>query len=208
MSTLPRPRRRLCTVTTTLVTSLVVHLAALSAWVSAQCSRSGLNDGPLQVTKGAIDFDVEYDNGACGTGGDAIATALAQDCLDTLDTAYDLYVSYGFRTPYLSTLPDYNALIYDIPSGRGEAHSGCIRIDAPSFDCDTDDLGIRGTTLHEMFHTIQRHYMCAVRNCNSGGHHHDSVAAAAASASPMANSQPHFLSMVFLPRRSTTECGQ
>ncbi|MBI4716172.1 MAG: VWA domain-containing protein [Planctomycetes bacterium] len=135
---------------------------------SGQCSPGGLNDGPLSVTKGSVNFRVEYDNAACGAGGDTIPTVRAQDCRDTLDTAYDLYVAYGFRTPYLSTLPDYPAYLYDIPDGSGEAHPDCIRIDTPSFACDTNDRGIRGTTLHELFHTIQRHYMCAVANCDGG----------------------------------------
>jgi len=127
-----------------------------------------LDDGPLQITKGSIQVDVEYDNAVCGTGGDTVPTARAQDCLDAVDTSYDLFVGFGFRTPYLNTLPDYEILIYDIPQGSGEAFAGCIRLNSPSFDCDANDFDIREVTLHEMFHTIQRHYMCAVRDCDSG----------------------------------------
>ncbi|MCP4250830.1 MAG: VWA domain-containing protein [bacterium] len=146
-----------------------VLLFVADGWAYGQCSPSGLDDGPLEITKGAIDADVHYLDGTCASDVDAIPTARAQDVLDTFDTAYDIYGGFGFLTPYLNTLPEYNFYIYDIDTGLGSTKSGCIIINAPSFCADTSDEEIRKTTQHEIFHSIQRNYKCPVADCDSGG---------------------------------------
>ena len=76
------------------VAMLVASAGNIAFHVDArgQCTRSGLDDGPLQITKGTLQVDVEYDNAVCGTSGDTIPTARAQDCLDAVDDSYDLFV--------------------------------------------------------------------------------------------------------------------
>ena len=72
---------------------------------------------------------------------------------DSYDALVDLM---GFRTPWLSTLPDYGIFVHDI-SGLGSAHPDCIELDAPMFSSQTA-LAVKKVLLHEMFHTVQRNY--------------------------------------------------
>ncbi|MEP0842405.1 MAG: VWA domain-containing protein [Phycisphaerae bacterium] len=129
----------------------------------AQCSPSGLDDGPLEVTKGSLDIDVHYTNDTwldCGVAGDYFSTTSATQARDSLGTSYDLYVSFGFVEPYMNNLPEYNIFIYDSDNG-GETHPSCITLDAPGRRC-AGEPSIRKTLHHEMFHSIQRRYMCSV----------------------------------------------
>ncbi len=140
-----------------------------TAKVFGQCSPGGLDDGPLEVTKGSLDVDVHYTNDTwidCGDAGDYFPTNKAQEALDSLDASYDLYTGFGFLEPYMNNLPEYNIFIYDSDDG-GATEPSCITLDAPGRRCAGEDR-IRKTLHHEMFHSIQRNYKCAVNDCNSG----------------------------------------
>lgn len=149
-----------------LVGTLLLSCAA-PRLARGQCAWPTITDGPLEVTKGAIDFDVWYKSDDCAGTGDAITLADAQNCLNAISTSYDLYGGFGFRTPFTSTPPDFAYYIHNI-SGFGVTHSACVEIDSVSFRCDTTDAPIRKTTHHEMFHTIQKNHVCDVAVCGSG----------------------------------------
>ncbi|GMU20214.1 MAG: hypothetical protein AMXMBFR13_03120 [Phycisphaerae bacterium] len=152
-----------------LATVLLACLAFCPARLHGQCSPGGLDDGPLELTKGPLDIDVHYTTDTwldCGVAGDYFSTVQAQNALDGLGTTYDLYNSFGFSDPYVNNLPEYNIFIYDSDDG-GVAHPSCVTLDAPGRRC-ADEERIRKTLHHEMFHTIQRRYMCAVDDCDTG----------------------------------------
>jgi len=145
-----------------------ITLSVRSEPVRGQCSPSGLSDGPLEVTNMGTDFDVHYVDGMCLAGSDNFTDTLAQDALDAADMSLDLYRSFSFREPHQSTLPDFDVYIYDIGGGGGAAYHDCITIEAPRYCSDGDDQGTRQVTQHELFHAIQRAYMCDVTDCDSG----------------------------------------
>ncbi len=149
-----------------LLVGMFVVLCAAQRPARADCSPPGITDGPLEVTKGAIDFDVWYKSDDCAGTGDTITAADAQNCLNAISNSYDLYGGFGFRTPYGSTLPDFAYYIHNI-TGFGVTHSGCVEIDSVSFRCDATDAPIRKTTHHEMFHTIQKNHLCDVSSCGN-----------------------------------------
>ena len=169
---LPATLRIAFVVTVLVITGVLLNRvapAAADTEAGGKCSQPPTDDGPLEVTKGAILFSVHYANGICSDIGDVIPLDRAQGVLDTVGTAYDWYTSFSFLPPYVSTLPCYHVYVYDIAKGAGATHPGCFTINAPSFRCDSDDLRISKTTQHEFFHTEQRAYWCLVGDCNSGG---------------------------------------
>lgn len=132
-------------------------------FTAGQCSPGGLDDGPSEVTKGSLDIDVHWTNDDwldCGDAGDYFPDDKAADVFNSLSTSYDLFDAFGFQEPYLNNLPEYNIFIYD-SDDSGSAHPACINVDAPGDRCSSE-AKIRKTLHHEMFHTIQRRYMCSV----------------------------------------------
>lgn len=135
-----------------------------------QCSPSGLDDGPLEITKGSLDIDVHYTNDDwldCSEAGDYFSTSQAQNALNSLGTSYDLYQAFGFLEPYFSNLPEYNIFVYD--SGDiGTTGTTCITLDAPGRRCSPEKR-VRKTLQHEMFHSMQLRYLCSVTDCDDLG---------------------------------------
>src|SRR5262245_28921741 len=92
----------------------VLWLVAPLAPVQADdCDTTGLNDGPLQTTQAGIDFDVEFNvfegTDACGaSGNDETPLVVPQRIQNMLNLAVPLFGGFGFRTPYVNTLPDFD----------------------------------------------------------------------------------------------------
>src|SRR5574341_1317698 len=120
-------------------------------------SDSPLND-LIEFTKGAIDFDLMYTDDVDPAHHDYFPANQAQNAADAFGQAYDIFTQapYSFQTPYVSTLPDFNITVND-SDNVGGAGTGGITLDAPNLVSQTECY-IRGTTLHELFHTCQYSY--------------------------------------------------
>ncbi|MCP4249282.1 MAG: VWA domain-containing protein [bacterium] len=153
-------------------------LLAISADLRGQCSLPAgtVDDGPLVANQCGTDFAVHFDqlDGGewCGGVGGAsphevpwvVPLWIAGDggVTGAIETAVPLYQAFGFLCPYSNSLPDFDIYLYDIPRGGGQARAGCIRLDSPTYCNAVNDQGVRSVTLHELFHSIQRNYMCDV----------------------------------------------
>ncbi len=135
----------------------------------AQCSPGGLNDGPLEVTKGSIEIDLTFTDDDwldCGAAGDYMSAAQAQNAIDSLDSSYDVLDGFGFVEPWLSGVPDFNVYAYD--SGNiGTTNQSCITLDTPSRRC-SPEMRVRKTLHHELFHAVQMGYQCDISSCDIG----------------------------------------
>lgn len=120
-------------------------------------SDSPLND-LLELLKGSVEFDFLFTDDVANTHHDFFPLNQAQNARDAFDLSYDVFTQapYNFLTPFVTTLPDFNVTIND-STNVGGAGTGGISLDAPNLVSQTECF-IRGTSLHELFHTIQYSY--------------------------------------------------
>ena len=140
-----------------------------------------LKTGPAlaEVTKGNLDENrtfthdgVNYTVTYTDTLGDAdrVSTTDIDNAESSTKDSYDALVDLlDFRTPWLSTLPDYGIFVHDIAGAGvlGSAHPDCFELDAPMFRTQTN-LAVKTVLLHEMFHTVQRNYKDSINGGSSG----------------------------------------
>lgn len=120
-------------------------------------SGTAIGQETLELTKGSIEFDVLYWDDDV-TSSSYCPLNEAQEIRDAIDLAYDVFTAapFGFQTPWVTSLPDFNVTIYDASNIGGASPSG-ISIDAPNLLVHAECRG-RATLLHELFHTVQYSY--------------------------------------------------
>jgi hypothetical protein len=143
-----------------------VGLLASSAAL-AQCDHGGLYDA-VHDDSTSIYFQINYTDDD-SSASDYLSTANAQLCAQTAAAAYELFKSY-FRDPYQNGLESgfFHICVYDMPTAgiAGTANADRIVIDAPSIS--TSATAIANYISHELFHTVQRRYMCSTSvDCSS-----------------------------------------
>jgi Mg-chelatase subunit ChlD len=127
----------------------------------AQCTfPTDLTSGPLQVSSDGVDYSIFYtDSTNSPNYFPAERVGWLQDMLPDI---YDRHVTtYNFRPHFSTQLPNFNIGVYDYGSAWASAYASCFVIESDTFD-DKTEPQLRKTTSHEMFHTIQRSYMCDV----------------------------------------------
>ena len=147
-----------------LVLCFIVGLTTFPAKVLGEGSfdTTGLLD-LAEGTCGTVEIDIHYTDDTvlgCGVAGDYIAGGTAIWMRDAAVGACLDFVAFGFRGPYQTDLPDFDFYVTDEANGGGgTALWDCIGLDSRILRCD-DEIRIRKTTLHELFHNVQRQYLC------------------------------------------------
>jgi len=132
-----------------------------SAFLCAPAARGQsvpLND-VLELTKGSTNFHIRFTDDVESTHQDYFPLNKAQEVRNAVDLAYDVFTQapFGFTTPWVNSLPDFNISIFD-SSNLGGANQHGITIDAPTIKTGTE-CALRGVVLHELFHTVQFRYL-------------------------------------------------
>ncbi|YCM46577.1 hypothetical protein V2O64_11160 [Verrucomicrobiaceae bacterium 227] len=144
-------------------TNLTCLLAAgVTFGALADETRPGL-DHEREYTSDSVDYKVTYSDTAGDS--DRISASDVDDLEDFTSSSYDRLVDVmGFRSPWLSTLPDYEFIVKD---DWWYAEPACVVLDAPSIrNWPTDDS--RVVFFHERFHTVQRNYKDSINGGGSG----------------------------------------
>jgi hypothetical protein len=136
--------------------SVVIPRAGL-----AQCTfPADLTSGPLQVSSNGVDYSIFYTDST--NSPNYFPTQRAQWIQTMMPSIYDRHVTtYNFLPHYSTQLPDFNIGVYDYSTAWASAYASCFVIESDTF-FDKTEPQLRKTTSHEMFHTIQRAYMCDV----------------------------------------------
>ncbi|MFP6871896.1 MAG: VWA domain-containing protein [Verrucomicrobiales bacterium] len=143
---------------------LALTIALKTGPALAEVTKANL-DETRTFTHDGVDFTITYTD----TPGDAdrvSATDIDNVEAFTKDSYDSLVEVMGFRTPWLSTLPDFGIFVHDI-AALGSAHPDCFELDAPMFSTSTA-LAVKKVLLHEMFHTVQRNYKDSINGGSSG----------------------------------------
>ena len=132
-----------------------------------QCNHSGLNDTRTDSAT-AIMFrahfsDDDTNNTDYFTGTDAAA------CVDAAADAFTAFHLYTFHNPYqvdVDSTGVFEIYAYDMAAAGtscapAQAWAECFGVNAPTYVFGSG-TPLASTTTHELFHTVQRRYMCSV----------------------------------------------
>ncbi|MCX6879613.1 MAG: VWA domain-containing protein [Verrucomicrobia bacterium] len=147
-------------------TARLTSIAALSLFAAAPslhaaCDTTGL-DSTIEFSHDGVDYTLYYDTD--GAYQHRITDTIAEAMQDGILDCYDRMVgSMSFRAPHQSTLPTFNWIVNDV---WFSAEPDCVYLEGET-SRGWPMEAVRNDILHEMFHTIQRNYMCDVVDCDT-----------------------------------------
>ena len=144
--------------------ALIASSSALLTRISwgGDCSKPSLDEARAFSYQG-IDYTITYSD--TPRDSDRISTTDVDNLEAFTKASYDQLVNVmGFRSPWLSTLSDYEFIVKD---DWWYAEPSCVVLDAPSIRAwPADDSKV--VFFHEIFHTVQRNYKDSINGGNSG----------------------------------------
>ncbi len=153
---------------------LLPALAGALCWVApvrAGCPPDAATDLTSIVTTTIADQDWQFHHTIDTNRPNYVSTSKTLEAVFAAQTNYAELVDHlNFLPPYVSTLPEVNVYLDDIPNSKfaGLDRYGCIELDSVSW-MSKSELYNRQVLLHETFHAIQRAYVKDVDGSSDGG---------------------------------------
>jgi len=129
---------------------------------AGDCSKPGL-DSTSEFSSDGVNYNIFYTTEAGDS--DRVSEGDVDDMEAMILSGYDAYVNVmNFPAPHQAGLPEYDVILKD---DWYYAEPSCIVMHAPGIR-NNPETTTRYIWAHELFHGIQRTYMCDVRDCDSG----------------------------------------
>ncbi len=155
-----------------LLKTLFAGTLLLSPKIHAQCTPPGdLTDGPLNSSTNGVNFSVIYTSDT--NSPHYFPTTRARWFRDALPEMHERISDVlNAGDPYSNLLPSYSGYVYDYSDAWASAYANCFVMEADTFGPMGGDAQtpLRKVTGHEMYHTVQRGFLCQITSsCQNDG---------------------------------------